>query len=103
MFSPLDCSTRSIRLIEILPGDDPQIRCRFHVHELNPNTASADDDDENSSHGIVRSKETGSEYAETGSASNKLSDPKDVDLSKFTSLSYTWGPPEPVSEITIND
>ena len=60
-YPALDRSTQSIRLIEILPGNSPQISCKFHVHQLDANAA----------------------------------------YPPFTALSYTWGPPDPASEILI--
>ncbi|KAF2672194.1 hypothetical protein BT63DRAFT_422702 [Microthyrium microscopicum] len=35
-YNPLDRSTQSIRLIEILPGQSQEIACKLHAHELGP-------------------------------------------------------------------
>lgn len=60
-YTALDRSTQSIRLIEILPGNSPQISCKLHVHQLDAKATCP----------------------------------------PFTALSYTWGPPDPASEILI--
>jgi hypothetical protein len=60
-YTALDGSTQTTRLIEILPGDSPQISCKFHIHQLDANATCP----------------------------------------PFTALSYTWGPPDPTSEILI--
>ena len=60
-YTALDRSTQSIRLIEILPGNSPQISCKFQVHQLDANATCP----------------------------------------PFIALSYTWGPPDPASEILI--
>lgn len=62
-YTSLGPSSKTIRLIEISPGSDQLIACKFHIHELS---------------GIG-----------------------EADLS-YAALSYTWGVPEPTSQITID-